>query len=239
MSATHNLPTVAELVSSLPARAAAFEHLGIDFCCGGKKRLDQACRDAGLDMVEVLLSLLQADSLSNLAPDARDWRLAPGAELCRHIVDTHHAYLRKELPRIAALARKVALVHGAGHPELVQLEGIFQAFRLELEAHMIEEEARLFPLCCERTEESLSALHASIAARESEHAQAGQALALMRALTNQYMPPPEACGSYRALFAALKDLERDMHIHVHLENNILFPRAAAPRPTTAAPVPGD
>lgn len=227
MASLKAYPTVGELVAEMPGRAAAFEKLGIDYCCGGKRSLDEACEEKGLDPVRVLLELLNSDAQAATRSGERDWRAAPLAELCNHIVDVHHGFLRTALPRISQLARKVSLVHGEHHPELLPLRDVFELFRAHLEEHMKEEEERLFPECM-----AGRGSPASIHEREQEHEEAGQALSQMRKLSNDYSPPPEACGSYRALFAALAELESDMHRHVHKENNILFPRALA-RPNAA------
>lgn len=221
MASEKAFPTVGELVAEMPGRANAFEKLGIDYCCGGKRRLDEVCKEKRLDPVRVLLDLVHSDAQTATRTGERDWRNAPIAELCSHIVNVHHGYLRSMLPRISLLAQKVSAVHGEHHPDLLPLRDVFEQFRTHLEAHMKEEEEHLFPECIAGKDSP-----ESIRAREREHEEAGRALAQMRKLANGFYPPQDACGSYRALFAALAELEVDMHRHVHKENNILFPRAS-------------
>jgi len=221
--------TVGELVVERPGRARVFEKLGIDYCCGGKKPLTQACRDKGLDVTQVVRQLESYD-LPHEA-DARDWSTAPLGDLADHIEQSHHQYLKEELPPLQALARKVAAVHGEAHPELSELYDVVVGFRNELESHMLREEAVLFPLCRKLDGTTVpeflrnASIQGPISVMVREHEDAGDALARMRALTADFTPPAGACNSYRALFDRLATLERDMHQHVHKENNILFPRA--------------
>lgn len=221
--------TVGELVVERPGRARVFEKLGIDYCCGGKRPLTEACRTKGLDVTQVVRQL-EADDAGQ-GNDDRDWSKAALGELADHIEGTHHRYLKEELPPLQALARKVAAVHGEAHPELTELYDVVVGFRNELESHMLREEAVLFPLCRQLESGAVpeflchGTIQAPIAAMVREHEDAGDALAKMRTLTADFTPPPGACNSYRALFDRLATLERDMHQHVHKENNILFPRA--------------
>jgi regulator of cell morphogenesis and NO signaling len=220
---------VGELAADHPSWSRVFEELGIDYCCGGRVTLAEACRKGNLDPAAVLERLRAAD-----APDAEDGpapeALSLGA-LCDHIVDTHHAYLRRELPRIAALLRKVVTAHGARRPELARVEEIFSPFAAEMMLHLLKEEQILFPLI-RRLETAgrppefhCGGVQNPVAVMEAEHDQAGEALKQMRVLTGNYTPPAEACTTYRALLHALSELEQDLHRHVHKENNILFPRA--------------
>jgi regulator of cell morphogenesis and NO signaling len=228
--------TVGQLVRERPSRARVFERLGIDYCCGGKTPLDRACRAGGLDLARVLREL--ADEDARPEADPVDWSTATLGALADHIEATHHAYLRRELPRLERLAEKVAAAHGARHPELLDVLAVFSALKSELESHMLKEEWALFPMV--RLLDGATAPPRSpcgsvadpIAAMEHEHDDAGAALARLRSLTGGYTPPAGACNTYRALLDGLADLEADLHLHVHKENNILFPKA---RDAEAAP----
>jgi regulator of cell morphogenesis and NO signaling len=220
--------TVGQLVTERPGRARVFEAFGIDYCCGGKKPLAQAIREKGLDEKAVVGVLAAFDEQSPQAE--RDWSKATLTELADHIEQTHHAYLKIELPRLEFLVNKVANRHGSHTPSLVELAGVFNAFKPELESHMQKEEGVLFPIC--RQLESArgplqfhcGSVENPVAVMIREHDDAGDALKRMRELTNDYTPPIDACNTYRALFDALKELEQDMHRHVHKENSILFPK---------------
>jgi regulator of cell morphogenesis and NO signaling len=218
--------TIGELVVERPGRSRVFSRYGIDYCCGGKLTLAQVCARRGLDP-EALWEELQAET----TPPTTDWRLASLASLVDHIIATYHEPLRPEMARLGALAEKVARVHGPEHPELVTVAAVFRAFRLDMELHMEKEEAVLFPLI--KAIEAGTAgprgtmVPAPIRAMEAEHDVAGEQLERMRELTGGYALPEGACNSYRALFAGLEELEAETHAHVHLENNLLFPRAIA------------
>jgi regulator of cell morphogenesis and NO signaling len=232
MSAIDTQRTVGELVAQRPARAIVFEKYGIDYCCGGGKPLAQACQERGVDFEAVTKELRNSDAAPQ--PPQRDWTKASLTELADHIVSTHHAFLREQLPRLDQLTAKVASVHGEHRPELRTLREVFVGFRQELESHMYKEEQILFPMCrtLEQSDSSAPpAFHCGSIANPirvmiMEHDHAGDALGQMRTLTAGYRVPAEACGSYRAMLDGLESLEKDMHQHVHKENNILFPRAA-------------
>ena len=231
MSVLNIEATVGQLVTELPNRSRIFETLGIDYCCGGKKTLSQACAEKGLDSRSVVRLLDLADMITG-DPD-RDWSKTSMTELIQHIESTHHAYLKRELPRLAKLVQKVAIAHGAAHPELIQVRDIFGIFAGELALHMSKEESVLFP-AIRRLESGdghgscgCGSLENPIHAMEHEHEDAGRDLAMLRQLTHNFVPPTSACNTYRALLAGLEELEKDMHRHVHKENSILFPKAAA------------
>jgi regulator of cell morphogenesis and NO signaling len=222
--------TIGQFVADHPATARVFEHYGIDYCCGGKDSLAEACARQRLNPQTVLAALQQAtDAFPDVA--ATDWTQAPLAELIDHIITTHHAYLRTELPRLATLAGKVAAVHGERHPELVECRAIYGALQDELESHMRKEELILFPMIkqMEATQSTEGCHCGSIAGpirvMEMEHGSAGDALARLRELTGGYVAPADACSSYRAYLEGLAALEADLHRHIHKENSILFPRA--------------
>ena len=221
--------TIGQLVTERPGRARVFEAFGIDYCCGGKKPLAQAIREKGLDQGTVLRILKTFDEQT--PSDERDWSISGLTALADHIEQTHHAYLKNELPRLEYLVNKVASRHGPQAPHLVELASVFAAFKLELESHMQKEEAVLFPICRQMDNASgpqrfhCGSVENPIAVMVREHEDAGDALKRMRELTNDYTPPAEACNTYRALFDSLRELEQDMHRHVHKENSILFPKA--------------
>lgn len=226
--------SIADWVTENPARALILEKHRIDYCCGGQRTLDQACQEKGIPVEAVIAQL---ESLP--VDDAKhDWREAELAELTAHIVKRHHAFLRNTMPSIREKLARVIEAHAQQHGErLRRLREIFAALDAELTQHMAKEEQVLFPLA-ERMEAAGREGAASppvpggsvrnpIRMMEHEHENAGRALKRMRELTNDYAPPPDACASFRALYAQLEELERDLRIHIHLENNILFPRSAA------------
>jgi len=221
--------TVGQLVAERPSRSRLFEKLGIDFCCGGKKSLQEACRAKGLDVGTVVAVLdLDEGGPATAAVDVSQMSLTALAD---HIQQTHHVYLKSELPRLQPLIEKIAAKHSDKNPKLVQLPYIYGAFRCELEAHMAKEEQVLFPLIRQIDAGSANgacacgSIENPIGVMEIEHQHAGDALGLMRGLTDDFFTPPEACNTYRAVMHALSELETDLHQHVHKENNVLFPRA--------------
>lgn len=224
--------TVGQLVAERPERGRVFERLGIDYCCGGRKPLREACVQRGLDPEQVRAELEEAEGLP-VACTEPDWTTAPLSDLIDHIETTHHERMRSELPRVAALVQKVAGAHGRRHPALLQLERTFSEFSVELLSHMSKEELALFPRIRElesgaaANEGRPGTLDPSVRRMMEEHDDAGRALARMRAFTSGFTPPDDACASYRVMLAGLRDLERDVRTHVHKENNILFPRAIA------------
>jgi regulator of cell morphogenesis and NO signaling len=218
---------VAALVLEQPARARVFERFEIDYCCGGKTPLRTACAERGLD-VDVVLDAL--DRTATSGDDDHDWSAASVTELCVHIVDRHHAYLRDELPRLGRLVDKVVNAHGGRHPELAEVAATFAAVASELEQHMVKEEQILFPACLALDDAAgggfaFGSIASPIAVMLHEHDEVGAGLARLHALTDGYRPPADACNSYRAMLDRLRTLELDTHRHVHEENNILFPRA--------------
>src|ERR1022692_3768757 len=212
--------TVGEITAALSASVRVFEKYEIDYCCGGKISLAAACAGRGITS-ERLIEELDA-AAAPTAGEAPDWQTASLTDLIDHILTTHHAWLKTELPRLSRLQQKVTAAHGAAHADsLLPLGETLEALRQELEAHMMKEEMVLFPM--------IRAGSASVAnpirCMEHEHDSAGRALERMRAVTGNYTLPADACNSYRALFAGLQEFEADLHQHIHLENNILFPRA--------------
>lgn len=221
--------SVGDWVSERWSRATVLQRLGIDFCCGGKLSLASACTRLALNPDEVLASL-QAQQ-GHAPEDEVRWESAPLKDLIAHILAAHHEHLRSHLPTLKALTVKVARVHGEAHPELLALRDLFVRFAADMLAHMDKEEGVLFPLCL-----ALAAgeqptwgppLSAPVACMEAEHEEAGRDLLAMRRLSNGYQVPEQACGSWRALWHGLADLEANTFRHVHLENHVLFPRALA------------
>jgi len=226
--------TVGELAAEHPAATRVFEKLGIDYCCGGGRTLEQACAAAGLPLEQAIDSLQRAEQAAPAAAE-RDWKSEPLADLIAYIKNTHHSYTREAIARLGPLFEKVCAVHGTNHAELTRMQTTFGGLGQELAAHLMKEEMVLFPyiVCMEEAvlEKSpvlpppFGTVRNPIAMMVNEHDGAGSALAEMRLASNGYAAPPDACASYRALYQALGELEADLHQHIHLENNILFPRA--------------
>ncbi len=222
--------TVRELAVEVPNATRVFEKMGIDYCCGGHKSLEEACAGAKRPVDEVLRALEQGVDAS-VPRAARDWNTAPLGELVDHIVNKHHAYVKSEVPRLQALIAKVVSVHGEHHPELKQVQVAFSELGNELTSHMMKEEQILFPYVKELAmgkgcgPSCFGSVQNPIRAMMAEHDMAGEKLREMRQATNSYTLPKDACFSYGTLFNALLEFEADLHQHIHLENNILFPRA--------------
>ena len=222
--------TVAELVLEQPARARVFEELGLDYCCGGKRSLTDACAARGVDTATALAGLAAVAGAPASHGETTDWREAPLAELCDHIAGVHHARLREELPRLDGLIATILRVHGDDRPELEQVQTTFVELRSELEEHMTAEEERLFPLC--RSGAALDA--GAIELLEDEHQAAGDALEQLRALTDGFDAGQALCNTHRATLDGLREFELDLHQHIHEENNVLFPRVLGLQPGAAA-----
>jgi len=229
--------TVGELVAEDYTRGAAFTRVGIDFCCGGGRTVAEACREAGVSSEERvgLLDALDALDASGAEPasaDARSWSLG---QLVRHIEERHHAYLRRTLPVLDAWTDKIARVHGKTHPELVEVRTLVGDLGGELVRHMREEEDEIFPLIASLDAPAdddavglpVPVPDSVVEALEDDHEHAGALTRRIRELTDGFSPPPGACATYSATFALLEEFEVDLHRHVHLENNVLFPRARA------------
>lgn len=221
---------VGDLVTRRPALSRVFERVGIDYCCGGKKTLSEACRAKGIDP-QALLAQLEASALTCGDAPVVDAAAMSLTELANHIEKTHHEYLRTDLPRLDMLTKKVAAVHGDTEPRLHQIRKTFLMLVEEMTGHMAKEEQILFPMI-RQLEASPKAptfhcgsLANPICQMELEHDSAGAALEQFGELTDGYSPPDWACNTYRAMIDGLAHLEQDMHQHVHKENNVLFPRA--------------
>lgn len=218
--------TVADIATAVPASVRVFQQHGIDFCCGGKRPLAQVCEEQGLSFTEVTGAIAVVAEARTSAD--REWTREPLGALIDHIVTTYHDKLREELPRLEAMATKVAHVHGAKAPFLAQVQDIVAELSADMNEHMHKEEMVLFPAI--RALEEGAARHgawiqAPISVMEQEHDQAAALVAQLRELSGSYVAPEWACGTFRALYAGLAELESELHVHVHLENNVLFPRA--------------
>ena len=227
---------VGDIAAASAAAASVLERYGIDYCCGGKRSLEEACREKGVSPASVKNDI--AHATTELGAVAKDWNTAPLRDLIRHIVTKHHEYLKLELPRVGQRVRTVSRVHGEKDPaSLHELEQVYEGLVEEMNLHMHKEEMMLFP-AIERFEAALESggllppspfgtIANPIAVMEREHDSAGDALGRIRELTRGYEAPSYACSTYRAMLEGLKALETDLHQHIHLENNILFPRAIA------------
>ncbi len=222
--------TVGDIVTREPSLSRLFEESGIDYCCGGGKTLREASEEKGVETDALIERLREAISSSPAeeGPNPSDLSLS---ELADHIVRTHHAYLRSEFPRLDRMTRKVEEAHGDREPRLAEVRDTFAELAEELTTHMMKEEQILFPLIrsLEANERPSDigppTIAGPIAQMELEHDQAGEALERLNDLCDGYTPPGWACNTYRAMLDALQELEKDLHLHIHKENNILFPRA--------------
>jgi regulator of cell morphogenesis and NO signaling len=221
-------PTLAAIVDANPATARILERHQLDYCCGGQRTLEQACAARHLDPAAVLAEL------DGVPPEAApDWTTMGPAELVDHIESTHHRYLHAELPRLTALTDKVVGVHGTRHPELHDLATTYAALHDDLEPHLMKEERVLFPMIREIAAATTAPpFHGGIVGDPIrtmllEHERAGELLAALRDITNEFQPPEDGCASYQALYRGLNELEADTHLHVHKENNVLFPAVLA------------
>lgn len=222
--------TVGDLVARDYRTAAVLESFGIDFCCGGRRSLHDACGEAGADPARLKAALDALAPRGAAEDDVSGW--SP-ERLVDHIVATHHSYVRVELPAIASEVEKLVQVHGERHPELERVAGVIDELSRELLQHLAKEEIVLFPYIRELATQAVpgpspfGTVDNPIRMMEREHIEAGQQLRTIRALTNDFRVPPDGCATYHVLLRRLEDFERDLHRHVHLENNVLFPKARA------------
>lgn len=229
--------SIAEIVTQHPHTRKLFEEMGIDYCCGGKQPLKEACRKAGLSLHDVIQKLInvttQHDSKELLS---KNWSEVSLGELVQHIIAKHHVYLKEQLPRLKDLAKKVYNAHRQHHGEMIQkLLQYLEHLWTDIEMHLAKEERILFPLIQEmetfgngqgpKPMMHCGSIENPIRQMELEHVSAGDILAEMRTITSEYQLPKDACESFRALYDGLGALEKDLHEHIQLENNILFPKA--------------
>ncbi len=231
MSAIQPETTIAEIVAERPSRSRVFEELGIDYCCGGGKSLAAVCDKKGLSVDETLENIAAEDS----RPAGKELDQLAGmslSELITHILKEHHDYLKRELPRIQALADRVAERHGERDNRLIDLARVHQGFAEELQLHMMKEEQMLFPEIRQMDETGVTVgspgpIAMKISVMEAEHENAGVAMEKFGQLTDGFAITDECCNKHRALLQGLKELCDNTHQHVSAENNILFPRAKA------------
>jgi regulator of cell morphogenesis and NO signaling len=228
--------TLAQIVTGNHRTASVFEKYHLDFCCKGKRSLEHACQEQHI-AVDELLQELESVTASGKNQGAFPFTDLTLTQLSDYIVSTHHSYVKKELPQLFQYAEKVASRHGQHHPELyVVFEGV-ASVKTEMEQHMMKEEEILFPrirglekIAAKEPGEyqvNVSYLQSPILVMEQEHDHAGAIMAEIRQVTNNYTLPHDACTTYKLLYASLEAFEMDLHQHVHLENNILFPKAIA------------
>jgi len=224
---------VRELAVEVPNATRVFEKFGIDYCCGGTKPLAEACGAAGLQVDEVIRALETASQTK----DGGKGDVSAGslAELIDHIIRAHHKFTRDEIVRLKPLLDKVCSAHGKNHPELLTIRETFLGLAQELTLHLMKEENVLFPYIVRMEEGRLKnnpvptppfgTVQNPVRMMMQEHDGAGEALRRIRGLSRDFSVPEDACASYRMLYEALAGFEADLHQHIHLENNILFPRS--------------
>jgi len=227
--------TVRDVATEFPQSTRLFEQLKIDYCCGGNQRIAEACASAGVDVDQLMQMLAPLTQSNPTGDDASTFQNISLAELVTHIVDTHHVFTNSEIDRLQSLAAKVLAAHGGNHPELVTLNELVTRLAAELKPHMFKEEQILFPYIVNIEEAAngkrsvpfapFGTVNNPIRMMMMEHDAAGTILRELRALTSDYKVPADACISYQTLYQALDELEKDLHQHIHLENNILFPKA--------------
>jgi regulator of cell morphogenesis and NO signaling len=224
--------TVRDVALQMPQSTRLFESLKIDYCCGGNRPLDQACASAGVDVDDVM-EMLTGVELTEAG--VLDFQNASLPELITHILETHHVFTKSEMERLQALADKVLNAHGGNHLELVHLDELFTRLCADLKPHMFKEEQILFPYIVAMSQAAgenrpvpfapFGTVNNPVRMMMMEHDTAGQILRELRVLTSDYKVPADACISYQTLYQALENFEKDLHQHIHLENNILFPKA--------------
>jgi regulator of cell morphogenesis and NO signaling len=229
--------TVREVAIDVPQSTRLFEKLKIDYCCGGNRSLAEACNSAGLEVDDVLGMLKTASHEGKSENSTVDFQQLPIADLVGHILSTHHVYTKDEMIRLDSLIKKVISAHGENHPELRTVGELFEGLAADLTPHMFKEEQVLFPYIsalAKANAENHAAPFAPFGTVNNpvrrmmmEHDAVGEILRDLRNVTSNYTVPSDGCISYRTLYAALEALEKDLHRHIHLENNILFPRAVA------------
>lgn len=227
--------SVRELTAEIPGATRVFEKVGIDYCCGGGKSFQEACAAAGVSTDEVVRPLEQTAKSGALASESTEWQTQPLSKLASYIVNKHHVFTGDELARLEQLLSKVCSVHGQNHPELLRIQSLFQDLNRDLIPHMQKEEMALFPYI-EQLEAAVTAgrpapvpffgtVQNPVRMMMMEHETAGEILKNIRQVSGGFSVPEGTCISYETLYKALEALEHDLHQHIHLENNILFPRA--------------
>ncbi|PDZ11088.1 iron-sulfur cluster repair di-iron protein [Bacillus pseudomycoides] len=223
---------IGDIVTQFPKASDLFKSYRIDFCCGGNRPIIDAINERNLSSEEILTKLNTLyHETKQLNESEIDWKTASYSELIDYIVNKHHRYLNEELPLLSPYVTKVLRVHGAGQPHLAQIHKLFHELKTELEQHLIKEETEDFPLILafeqNPTDENYMKLRKVVDESENEHNHAGDIIKELRKVTNDFTPPVGACGTYRLVYQRLEALESDLFEHIHLENNVLFPRAIA------------
>ena len=224
---TYKQTKIGDIVTQDFRAAEVFKKAGIDFCCGGSQSLEAACRDKKLDVAEIESEL---EKLENSEPGSshkfNEWKLD---FLCDYIVNTHHQTVMKLLPELTFYTQKIAEVHGDNHPELPEIANLFAQVDTELRQHLCNEEEVLFPAIREvlktNSAESKATIISEITRMTGEHEFEGGAMDKINELSHSYAVPDDGCNTYRVAYKLLEQFEDDLHIHVHLENNILYPKA--------------
>lgn len=223
----YNTKPIGEIVADDFRAALIFKSNNIDFCCGGKKSLEEACHEKGVDPSKIV-ALLEENAIIPVNPshDFKNWK--PDF-LCDYVVNTHHRYVLSTMPDLVFYTQKIANVHGDNHPELVEVAALFAQINSELLQHLKKEEEVLFPaiksVLANNDRESKELIISEISRMSSEHEFAGGAMDAINELTHHYKLPEDACSTYQVTFKLLDQFEDDLHVHVHLENNILYPKA--------------
>jgi len=219
--------TIGEIVANDFRAASIFKDVGIDFCCGGNKSLTKACQETGIDVLELASKINELENTPGSGnQNFKEWNLG---FLCDYIVNTHHKFMLKNLPELVFYTQKIANVHGEHHPELIEVASLFAKIDEELRQHLKKEEEVLFPAVKEAENNASPAVKSTIVSEitrmQGEHEFAGGAMDRINVLTNKYRIPEDACNTYLVSLKLLEQFEDDLHIHVHLENNILYPKA--------------
>ena len=224
---------IGEIVAKNFQAAKIFENLGLDFCCGGKRSLKDACREKGVDPEFVVEEIFKIPDPNGNAVHFNKWDVD---FLIDYIINNHHSYVITSIPTIEHHLQKVISAHGERHPELGKIDELFTDLKNELMIHLAKEEKMLFPYIKKMHIASKNTLDFSIPpfgsienpirVMETEHDEAGKLVESINRITNGYFPPEDACATFRVLYEELKEFEKDLHVHIHLENNILFPKSA-------------
>jgi regulator of cell morphogenesis and NO signaling len=227
--------TVREIAIEMPGAIRVFEKVGIDYCCGGAKPITEACKAAGVNVEEIIRSLEQSEAASQASAESKDWQAESLTSLIAHITNTHHVFTREEFDGIEPLLAKVCSAYGEKRPELLRIQALFGELKRELLLHMKKEENILFPYITEIENAKnggvsvpapmFGTVRNPVRVMMSEHDGAGDILRSIRQLSNNFNTPADACISYQTLYGRIEELEQDLHVHIHLENNVLFPRA--------------
>lgn len=226
----HGNHTIGDIVSHFPASSELFQANKIDFCCGGDRPLIAVLKEHQLEEIPFInnLNQLYHEALQKGIDHERNWLETTSVEIIDHVIQSHHAYLMKELPMLSELVIKILRVHGAHHRELSQVHQLFHMMKMAFEQHLIAEEQRVFPYIKQFEQQPeqdlLKQIEANINELEAEHDEVGNYLKELRAVTKDYALPADACRTYEMTYEKLEHLEFDTFQHVHLENNILFPR---------------